>query len=120
MTYERLTDKSKSFCTFCEGIAFCRTECEHERYLERLIDLENRIESGELVEKAEVARKIFEEIEKHYRFNAVNLTYAIDIEDYTKLKKKYIPQECPQCKHFVGCECFDGKICDLYEEVSDE
>lgn len=23
---------------------------------------------------------------------------------------------CTNCKHFVGCECFDGNVCDLYEE----
>lgn len=22
---------------------------------------------------------------------------------------------CPNCKHFVGCECFDGKICDRFD-----
>lgn len=27
---------------------------------------------------------------------------------------------CTDCKHFVGCECFDGKICDLYTEVKNE
>ena len=25
---------------------------------------------------------------------------------------------CTDCRHFVGCECFDGKTCDLYEEVT--
>lgn len=25
-------------------------------------------------------------------------------------------EECTSCKHFVGCECFDGKVCDLYEK----
>lgn len=27
---------------------------------------------------------------------------------------------CPDCKHFIGCECFDGKTCDQYEEKSND
>lgn len=23
--------------------------------------------------------------------------------------------ECPDCNHFVGCECFDGKTCENYD-----
>lgn len=26
-----------------------------------------------------------------------------------------VEKECPICKHFVGCECFDGHICDKFE-----
>ena len=25
-------------------------------------------------------------------------------------------KKCTQCRYFVGCECFDGKVCDLFEE----
>ena len=31
-------------------------------------------------------------------------------------KYVYKEEECPSCKHFAGCECFDGETCDLYEE----
>ena len=24
---------------------------------------------------------------------------------------------CPQCRYFVGCECFKGSVCDMYEET---
>lgn len=34
---------------------------------------------------------------------------------FAELKKKYIPDDCRKCKHFVGCECFDGKTCDIYD-----
>ena len=25
-------------------------------------------------------------------------------------------KDCRTCKHFVGCECFDGKVCGEYTE----
>lgn len=25
-------------------------------------------------------------------------------------------KDCTTCRYFLGCECFDGKVCDLYEE----
>ena len=28
-----------------------------------------------------------------------------------------VRETCPDCRYFVGCECFDGKTCDMYEEV---
>ena len=66
---------------------------------------------------AEVAREIFGEIGK------IKKEYASgDIDDkelYLRLymlKKKYT-ERCPDCKHFVGCECFSGQTCDEYEEV---
>lgn len=31
-----------------------------------------------------------------------------------ELKKKYTSQLCTDCTHFVGCECFDRKICDEF------
>jgi hypothetical protein len=34
---------------------------------------------------------------------------------FDKLKKKYLEPKCPDCKHFVGCECFDGRTCDKFE-----
>ena len=34
---------------------------------------------------------------------------------FDKLKKRYLNLQCPDCKHFVGCECFDGRICDRFE-----
>ena len=27
---------------------------------------------------------------------------------------------CTSCVHFVGCECFDGEVCDQYKEVDNE
>ena len=38
-------------------------------------------------------------------------------EENESLKEE---RECPRCRYFVGCECFDGKICDLYTEVVTE
>lgn len=66
--------------------------------------------------KTEVAMEIFEEIGK------IKKEYASgDIDDkelYLRLymlEKKYTEQ-CTDCKHFVGCECFSGQTCDEYDE----
>lgn len=64
--------------------------------------------------KAEVAREIFEEIE-NAKYTILGLQDIVSMGDIEELKKKYTEQ-CPKCKHFVGCECFDGKTCDEYEE----
>ena len=24
-------------------------------------------------------------------------------------------KQCTDCKYFIGCECFDGQVCDLFE-----
>lgn len=75
--------------------------------------------------KADVA-KIFEEIEEQIDRGLAVITkilnakggrangktvllskYDVFIESkkyIAELKKKYIPRECPECKHFVGCE----------------
>jgi hypothetical protein len=33
---------------------------------------------------------------------------------FEEIKKKYL-YRCSECRHFVGCECFSGKSCDLFE-----
>ncbi len=33
--------------------------------------------------------------------------------NYTEIMKDI---KCTNCQHFVGCECFDGKICNNYLE----
>jgi hypothetical protein len=91
--------------------------------------------------KAEVAREIFEDIERKIKalltlhLEEINKEYIKDTPLYDRhsgiifalqgmadfiaeLKKKYT-ERCPDCKHFVGCECFDGKTCDEYKR-SDE
>jgi hypothetical protein len=30
---------------------------------------------------------------------------------------KEMVNDCTQCKHFVGCECFDGKTCTKFEKT---
>lgn len=69
--------------------------------------------------QSEVARKIFEEIEKlSYRFmNDKHYIFGDMVGDIAELKSRYTEAKvCTDCKHFVGCECFDGKTCDLYTE----
>lgn len=69
--------------------------------------------------KTDVAREIFADMRKclRQRFSdEVEGEYRITEEDFAELKKKYIQQECPQCKHFAGCEPSTLGICDEYEE----
>ena len=69
--------------------------------------------------KAEVAREIFAEIEEilEYWYSATPDSYSGVILTYiTELKKKYIPQECPTCKHMLSCEPNVFGICEEYEE----
>ncbi len=67
--------------------------------------------------KAEVAREIFAEIERlcdaHLYWNNCSI---IQRDDIAELKKKYIPQECPTCKHMVSCEPNVFGSCEEYEE----
>jgi hypothetical protein len=67
--------------------------------------------------KSEVAREIFEEIEKHLIFNAYGIATISD-KTFAELKKKYIgiKRECHKCRYFVGCEkaVWVG-MCDEYE-----
>lgn len=51
--YKRITVSNDSFCTNCDGICFCKTSCKIQDILQRLIELENKIESGELVDRDE-------------------------------------------------------------------
>ena len=50
MKYERITLKDESFCTNCDEIAYCRSDCKNQKFLERLVELENKIEVGSLIE----------------------------------------------------------------------
>jgi hypothetical protein len=63
-------------------------------------------------DKAEVAREIFEEIENTWQDSESCAKFD---KALAELKKKYT-ERCPDCKHFVGCECFSGMTCDQYEE----
>lgn len=51
--YKRITVSNDSFCTNCDGICFCKTSCKIQDILQRLIKLEDKIESGELVDRDE-------------------------------------------------------------------
>lgn len=68
--------------------------------------------------QSEVAREIFGEIESnmHRSFDELPDEPKLEIrmEVFAELKKKYL-YRCTDCKHFVGCECFSGKSCDLFE-----
>lgn len=82
-------------------------------------NLYQRLELYEMA-RQKVAREIFADMKKclWQRFSdEVEGEYRITEEDFAELKKKYPGEkECPNCRYFVGCECFDGKTCDEYEE----
>lgn len=72
--------------------------------------------------QSEVAREIFEEIEEDcldFPMTETDIHLIVDKERYDELKKKYTEEKlCTDCKHFVGCECFDGQTCDQFAERS--
>lgn len=59
-------------------------------------------------------------------FGTYRPTDEVKVTEVFKLLKKisgemlYEEEECPSCKHFVGCECFDGETCDLYEKNTED
>ena len=88
-----------------------------------------------------LAREIFEEIEK-IRFKEIHKCETLRKREnevlrrkyweggynslrqlsywLAELKKKYLPKECPTCKHFVGCEqACGGSPCEEHTEVSE-
>ena len=48
--YKRLTNRGDSYCTDCSNIRFCKYGCDEQRRLERLIELEDKIEDRLLIE----------------------------------------------------------------------
>lgn len=92
--------------------------CDHNRF-----GFENcgNFIPADVAPRAEVAREIFGEIESnmHRSFDELpdEPTLEISMEVFAELKKKYL-YRCPECKHFVGFECFSGQTCDQYEEGS--
>ncbi len=107
--------------------------CDHNRF-----GFENcgNFIPADVAPRAEVAREIFGEIERvigkkynHYVFGNNDLdsieqdaiiNFSDDLADcFAALKKKYT-ERCPDCKHFVGRECFSGMTCDQYDDGSSE
>ena len=50
MKYERLTTDNGGFCADCNGIGHCNEDCDKERLYRRLAELEDKIESGKMLE----------------------------------------------------------------------
>ena len=69
------------------------------------------LESAVRYAKAEVARKIFEEIENTWQDSESCAKFD---KALAELKKKYT-ERCTDRKHFVGCECFSGMTCDEFD-----
>ena len=108
----------RKLCDTCDGFEkaadyFAGKAREEEQ---RYIPLDNDDAFVRVFEyyKKTVAREIFEEIEKHMDEDD-GLSVFMTRTEFFELKKKYTEQ-CTDCKHFVGCECFDGKTCDEYVE----
>lgn len=81
--------------------------------IQRLLKLNADID-GQRIKRAkeEVAREIFEEIQE----DCFDQFGYFDYDAFAELKKKYLPKECPNCKHFVGCEPSTIGVCDEYKE----
>ena len=83
---ERLTKPGQSLCTFCEGIAFCKQDCENEARLARLIELENQIENKNLVSSQELLDKI----DQHVDLLVQGLITDLEFSDwFNELKASY-------------------------------
>lgn len=71
---------------------------------------------------AEATKEIFEEIEEMLIFSSTlpRCAMLIDIDMLAELKKKYTEQ-CPDCKHFIGCEkaVWHG-LCEEYDKNTTE
>ena len=72
---------------------------------------------------SEVAREIFEEIQKIFVHNILhNESYSFEgvidciTKDLDELKKKYTEKSCTICKHMVSCEPNPFGYCEQYEE----
>lgn len=50
MKYERLTTRNGGFCADCNGIGHCNEDCYKKKLYRHLAELEDKIESGKLVE----------------------------------------------------------------------
>ncbi len=98
--------------------------------LKSAISFAETLATADVAPRAEVAREIFEEIDRIIFGTIIpNDCAIISIAKFSELKKKYTDapdtnvghkQQCTDCKHFVGCECFSGMTCDQYEEQNDE
>ena len=73
--------------------------------------------------KSEIAKEIIEEIRRRakpsrdFLSQDIGRGYSWAVSDFFKVlievENKYV-EDCSSCKHFVGCECFDGKTCDSF------
>ena len=75
---------------------------ETRRYLKRKEEI-----------KSEVVRDFAEEVKLEFYREFDEIIPSIMAEKIDELVKKYT-EVCTDCRYFVGCECFDGKTCDLY------
>lgn len=113
-----------------------------DRECDRLEKAESEKHDKIIEAKAKVAREIFAYIEQeivaalesNYKViskfvESDDLYYTVKgkisalrgIEGFVEeLKKKYLPQECPTCAHFAGCEPSTLGVCEEYKENRDE
>lgn len=71
--------------------------------------------------RAEVAREVFKEIEKHKQIivEGVKPVYTLKERELEELKKKYI-QNCTTCKHIISCEPNPFGVCDEHENANND
>lgn len=101
---------------------------ENER-LKQLNDSYAEIEQGYIVTGVKkVQADTLNDMQTRFamHFGTYRPTDEVKVTEVFKLLKKisgemlYEEEECPSCKHFVGCECFDGETCDLYEKNTED
>ena len=81
-----------------------------KKLLDKCVDLEDRV-------RADTVREFAERLKKECLVDSGYEVLQIGtIDRIAKEMTGNKEEECPSCKHFAGCECFDGETCDLYEE----
>ena len=99
MKYERMTQKDESLCTNCEGVAYCRSDCKSQQYLERLVILENKIECGTLIDTAESVIREDAAYDRGYNAGREYQTEVIFDEIFSKLMEAFPTQ------NFIDAPC---------------
>lgn len=117
--YKRLTEKMGgiyfSNCDNCPSIALCNyNNCCGDVMIHRLGELEDKIESGELVLKKEVLKEFAEKLKSkktvYDNGGDGDLRAAVPIEAIDELLKEYEEQldefaDCKTCPAWSGSDC---------------
>ena len=99
MCLEEMSELSKEICKYQRGVLHLNA------IMEEIADVLVTIEQAKLIfgiADHEIQNIIESKIQR------------------TLVRMKESNQDCTECKHFVGCECFDGKTCERFEHNKEQ